>query len=225
MSERTDGPKGGWVSKSLSLSHSLSLSLSVAFSLCVFLSVYLSMYLSTFYLSVFLWLSVAVSVCLSVWLSGCLAVWLSGCLAGCLAVCLSVCLPLYLSLYLIFLSIYLSVYLSICLSICRSFYLSVCLSEREGPKVVQTCGVFTIFTLKFAWRHRSVLFFNISTSKRGPKPSVLNTFDFRMCFAPQRRALFQQLNFQKCSKESPPSCKFVYKPITLPNRGSEDYFQ
>ena len=27
-----------------------------------------------------------------------------------------------------------------------------------------------------------------------------NTFDLDMCFAPQRRALFQHLNFQKCSE-------------------------
>ena len=33
-----------------------------------------------------------------------------------------------------------------------------------------------------------------------PRPSVFNTFDFEMCFAPQRRALFQHLNFQNCSE-------------------------
>ena len=41
-----------------------------------------------------------------------------------------------------------------------------------------------------------------TTSER-PKvarPSVFNTFDFEMCFAPQRRALFEHLNFQKCSE-------------------------
>ena len=42
--------------------------------------------------------------------------------------------------------------------------------------------------------------FDIRTSKSGPRPSVFNTFDFKMCFAPQRRALFRHLNFQKCSK-------------------------
>ena len=31
-------------------------------------------------------------------------------------------------------------------------------------------------------------------------PSVFNTFYFQICFAPQRRALFQHLNFQKCSE-------------------------
>ena len=43
-------------------------------------------------------------------------------------------------------------------------------------------------------------FFDIWTSKSGPRPSVFNTFDLEMCFAPQRRALFQQLNFQKWSE-------------------------
>ena len=43
-------------------------------------------------------------------------------------------------------------------------------------------------------------FFDIRTSKSGPRPSVFNTFDFKMCFAPQRRALFRHLNFQKCSE-------------------------
>jgi len=41
-----------------------------------------------------------------------------------------------------------------------------------------------------------------TTSKR---PKVVqyrqfNTFDFEMCFAPQRRVLFQHLNFPKCSE-------------------------
>ena len=39
---------------------------------------------------------------------------------------------------------------------------------------------------------------DIWTSKSGPRPSVFNTFDFETCFAPQRRALFRHLNFQKC---------------------------
>ena len=35
------------------------------------------------------------------------------------------------------------------------------------------------------------------TSKTGPNMWCLHTFDFDMCFAPQLRALFPQLNFQK----------------------------
>ena len=65
------------------------------------------------------------------------------------------------------------------------------------PKVGRACGVLYILTSKCASRHNGVHFFDISTSKSGPRPPVLNTFDFEMCFAPQRRALFRHLNFQK----------------------------
>ena len=43
-------------------------------------------------------------------------------------------------------------------------------------------------------------FFDIWTSKSGPRPSVFNTFDLEMCFAPQRRALFRHRNFKKWSE-------------------------
>ena len=45
-------------------------------------------------------------------------------------------------------------------------------TTSERPKVARTCGVFMCF------QH----------------------FDFEMCFAPQRRALFRHLNFQKWSQ-------------------------
>ena len=58
-------------------------------------------------------------------------------------------------------------------------------------------GVFLyILTWKCASRHDGVHFFVISTSKTAPNPSI---FNFQICFAPQRRALFQHLNFQKWS--------------------------
>ena len=69
------------------------------------------------------------------------------------------------------------------------------------PKVVRTPQFLTLLTSKCASRHNGVHFFDISTSKSGPRPPV-NTFDFDMCFAPQRRALFQHLNFQKWSEPS-----------------------
>ena len=43
---------------------------------------------------------------------------------------------------------------------------------------------------KCASRHNGVHFFNISTSKSGPRMVCFVHFDFEMCFAPQRRALF-----------------------------------
>ena len=53
----------------------------------------------------------------------------------------------------------------------------------------------------FAPQRRALFwhFFDLWTSKSGPRPSVFNTFDLEMCFAPQRRALFRHLNFQKRS--------------------------
>ena len=41
---------------------------------------------------------------------------------------------------------------------------------------------------------------DIWTSKSAPYPSVFCTFDFKMCFAPQRRALFGHVNFQRWSE-------------------------
>ena len=73
-------------------------------------------------------------------------------------------------------------------------------STSQLPKVVRTWCVLYILTWKCASRHNGVHFFDIWTSKSGPRPSVFNTFDLEMCFAPQRRALFRHLNFQKWSE-------------------------
>ena len=73
-------------------------------------------------------------------------------------------------------------------------------STSEPPKVARTCSVLYILTWKCASCHNGVHFFDISTSKSGPRPPVFNTFYFQMCFAPQRRALFRHLNFQKWSE-------------------------
>ena len=72
-------------------------------------------------------------------------------------------------------------------------------STSQLPKVVRSWCVLYILTSKCASRHNAVHFFVISTSKTAPNPSVFNTFYFQTCFAPQRRALFQHLNFQKWS--------------------------
>ena len=59
---------------------------------------------------------------------------------------------------------------------------------------------FCIFlTWKCASRHNGMHFFDILTSKSGPDLMCFVPFDLEMCFAPQRRALFRHLNFQKCS--------------------------
>ena len=57
----------------------------------------------------------------------------------------------------------------------------------------------TLLTWKCASRHNGVHFFDISTSKSGPRMVCFVHFDLEMCFAPQQRALFRHLNFQKWS--------------------------
>ena len=52
-------------------------------------------------------------------------------------------------------------------------------------------GVFLyILTSKCASRHNGVHFFHSSSSKSAPRPTCFATFDFQICFAPQRRAPF-----------------------------------
>jgi len=72
-------------------------------------------------------------------------------------------------------------------------------STSELPKVVRQWCVLYILTSKRASRHNGVHFFDIATSKSGPAMVCFVHFDFEMCFAPQRRALFQHLNCQKWS--------------------------
>ena len=67
-------------------------------------------------------------------------------------------------------------------------------------KVVRHWDVLYILTSKCASRHNGVHFFDISTSKSGPTMVCFVHFDLEMCFAPQRRALFRHLNFQKWSE-------------------------
>ena len=84
-------------------------------------------------------------------------------------------------------------------------------TTSEPPKVARTCSIFCILTSKCASRHNGVHFFDISTSKSGPTMVCFVHFDLDMCLAPQRRALFRQLNFQKWSDNG------VLSPFWLPN--------
>ena len=60
----------------------------------------------------------------------------------------------------------------------------------------------------FAPQRRALFrhFFDIRTSKSGPRPSVFNTFDFEMCFAPQRVHFFDI----STSKSGPKLVCFVH---------------
>ena len=73
-------------------------------------------------------------------------------------------------------------------------------STSQLPKVVRSWCVLYILTWKCASRHNGVHFFDIATSKSGPKLVCFVHFDLEMCFAPQRRALFRHRNFQKWSE-------------------------
>ena len=91
-------------------------------------------------------------------------------------------------------------------------------STSQLPKVVRDRRVLPLFTSKCASRHNGVHFSNISTSKSAPNPNTcFDTFYFQMCFAPQRRALFQHLNFQK-SSETGVFCTFYFKMCFAPQR-------
>ena len=58
-------------------------------------------------------------------------------------------------------------------------------TSKSGPELV-----LYILTSTCASRHNSVHFFDISISKNGPRIVCFVHFDFEMCFAPQRRAIF-----------------------------------
>ena len=73
-------------------------------------------------------------------------------------------------------------------------------STSQLPKVVRTWCVLYILTSTRVSRHNGVHFFDISTSKSGPNMVFFVHFDFEMCLAPQLRALFRHLNFQKWSE-------------------------
>ena len=65
--------------------------------------------------------------------------------------------------------------------------------------MLQNAGVLYILPCKCASRHSGVQFFDIKPPKSGPYPSVFPHFDLQICFAPQRRCIFQQRNFQNGS--------------------------
>ena len=73
-------------------------------------------------------------------------------------------------------------------------------STSQLPKVVRTPSALYILTSKCASRHNGVHFFDIATSKSGPTLVCFVHFDFEMCFAPQRRALFRQFSTSQLPK-------------------------
>ena len=73
-------------------------------------------------------------------------------------------------------------------------------STSQLAKVLRAPQFSTLLTYKRASRDHGVHFFDIWTSKSGPRLKCFVHFDFEMCFALQQRALFEHLNFQKYSE-------------------------
>ena len=80
-----------------------------------------------------------------------------------------------------------------------TFYFQMCFapttactfSTSQFPKVVRGPHVFwQLLTSKCASRHNGVHFGHISTSKSVSSMTCFASFDFKMCFAPQRGAIF-----------------------------------
>ena len=69
-------------------------------------------------------------------------------------------------------------------------------TTSQRPKVVRTPCVFNILTSKCASRHNGVHFLDISICKSAPVTRCFVHFDFEMCFAPQRRAIFYRSSGQ-----------------------------
>ena len=67
-------------------------------------------------------------------------------------------------------------------------------STSQLQKVLRTPQFFSMFTWKCASRHSGVQFFNIC-----PDLTCFAHFHLKMYFSPQRRAIFQHLNFKKWS--------------------------
>ena len=78
-------------------------------------------------------------------------------------------------------------------------------TSKSGP--TENDVLCNILNWKCASRRNAVHFFDMSTSKSGPRLKCLVHFDLEMYLAPQWRALFRRLNFQKCS-EPGMSCTF-----------------
>ena len=70
-------------------------------------------------------------------------------------------------------------------------------STSELQKVLPDPQFFNIFTSECAFHHSGVQFFNIITYKSALGMRCFVHFHFRMCFSPQRRAIFSTSKLQK----------------------------
>ena len=88
-------------------------------------------------------------------------------------------------------------------SVFHTFHLEMCFAPQRRALFqhvnFQQCSKHGV-TCKCASHHNGVHFFDMSTSKSVPSMVCFAHFDLEMCFAPQQCALFQHVNFQRCSK-------------------------
>ena len=84
---------------------------------------------------------------------------------------------------------------------CASRHSGVPFLNIGTSKIAPTvrCFVCAYWLVKCASRHSAVPFLNIGTSKIAPIVRCFVHFDLKMCFAPQRRAIFEHRNFKNCS--------------------------
>ena len=68
------------------------------------------------------------------------------------------------------------------------------------PKVVRTCSNLIICIENMLHASTACTFSTSQLPKNVPKLTILTTFHFHMCFAPQWLPLFRHLNLQKCSE-------------------------
>ena len=83
---------------------------------------------------------------------------------------------------------------------CASRHSGLQFFDIKPPKSGPYPSVFHILTYKYASRHSRVPFLNIGTCKIGPRALCFADFDLQMCFAPQRRAIFEHRDFQNRSE-------------------------
>ena len=96
-------------------------------------------------------------------------------------------------------------------------------STSELQKVVRDRQFFNILSWKCASHHSGVQFLNISTSKSGPRMWCFVHFHMKMCFSPQRRAIFEHLNFKKWS-ENVVFCTFSHENVLLATAACNFWF-
>ena len=196
---------------SIYLSFYLSISLSISLSLSIYLPIYLSISLSIYLpidLSIYLSISRSIVVVVVVVVVGVVVVAVAVVVeVRVVELVKLVKLVQLISVY--FFDIFTSKkpqnpqFFTLLTSKCASRHNGVhffdTFSTSEPPKVVRDRQFLTLLTWKCASRHNGVHFFDIATSKSGPRTVCFVHFDLEMCFAPQRRALFRHLNFQKWS--------------------------